>query len=201
MKTYYKFYSANQPYINDVFRDSHLYMTNYIGMQNRNDDSEGIYWLDNSISEYLRDQVRSEKEKYMICCLTNKMRNAHMWQEFANNGNGICIAVRPQTTDIIGSFKAIYNINRPYITQKQFQNLSPEEIAEEILKYKLSTFSDENETRILKRVTNGETHDFLSVNIDRLYLGWSLSESKEQEFREYASNANVKIIKLRKPIL
>lgn len=201
MRTYYKFISADKIYIEDVFLHSHLYMTNYIGMQNPNDTSEGIYWLDNSISVLLREKVRTEKQKLMICCLTTKVRNAHMWQEFADSGNGICIAIRPQTTDTIGSFKAIYNNNRPYITQKQFHNLSPEKIAEEILKYKLSTFSDEKETRILKRVTDGETHDFLSVNIDRLYLGWNLSVNKEQDFREYASKANVKVIKLRKPIL
>ena len=200
MRTYYKFISADKTYIEDVFLHSHLYMTNYIGMQNGNDDSEGIYWLDNSISEYLRDKVRSEKEKYMICCLTNKMRNAHMWQEFANNGNGICIAVRPKVADIV-SFRAIYDNNRPYISPKQFKNLPPEKIAEEILKYKLSSFSNENETRILRSVSDGRISDFLSVYIDRLYLGWNLSESKEQEFRKYASDANVKVIKLRKPVL
>lgn len=201
MKTYYKFYSADNPYIEDVFRDSCLYMTNYSGMQATNDTSEGIYWLDSSISEKMREKVMREKKKLMICCVTNRIRNAHMWQEFANGGNGICIAVRPKTTDIVSLFKPIYNNNRPHITQKQFHNLSPEKIAEEILKYKLSTFSDEKETRILKRVTDGETHDFLSVNIDRLYLGWNLSVNKEQDFREYASKANVKVIKLRKPIL
>ena len=201
MKTYYKFYSADNPYIEDVFRDSCLYMTNYSGMQATNDTSEGIYWLDSSISEKLREKVMREKKKLMICCVTNRIRNAHMWQEFANGGNGICIAVRPITTDILSLFKPIYNNDRPYITPRHFEDLPPGTIAEKILRYKLSTFSDENETRILKRVPDGKTHDFLSVNIDRLYLGWNLSVNKEQEFREYASRVRVKVIKLHKPIL
>ena len=87
MKTYYKFISADESYIEDVFLHSHLYMTNYIEMQNPNDTSEGIYWLDNSISESLREKVRSEKQKLMICCLTTKVRNAYMWHEFANDGS------------------------------------------------------------------------------------------------------------------
>lgn len=201
MKTYYKFISADESYIEDVFLHSHLYMTNYIEMQNPNDTSEGIYWLDNSISESLREKVRSEKQKLMICCLTTKVRNAYMWHEFANDGNGICIAVKPEISDTIESFKVRYENSRPYINNQQFKNLSPDKIAEEILKHKLLTFSNEDETRILKRVSDGRISDFLSVNIDRLYLGWNLSVEKELIYREYARIANVRVIKLRKPIL
>lgn len=201
MKTYYKFISADKSYIEDVFLHSHLYMTNYIEMQNPNDTSEGIYWLDNSISESLREKVRSEKQKLMICCLTTKVRNAYMWHEFANDGNGICIAVKPEISDTIESFKVRYENSRPYINNQQFKNLSPDKIAEEILKHKLLTFSNEDETRILKRVSDGRISDFLSVNIDRLYLGWNLSVEKELIYREYARIANVRVIKLRKPIL
>lgn len=201
MKTYYKFISADESYIEDVFLHSHLYMTNYIEMQNPNDTSEGIYWLDNSISESLREKVRSEKQKHMICCLTTKVRNAYMWHEFANDGNGICIAVKPEISDTIESFKVRYENSRPYINNQQFKNLSPDKIAEEILKHKLLTFSNEDETRILKRVSDGRISDFLSVNIDRLYLGWNLSVEKELIYREYARIANVRVIKLRKPIL
>ena len=154
-----------------------------------------------SISRILREKVMHEKKRYMICCVTNKIRNAHMWHEFANDGNGICIAVKPKMSDTIEPFKVHYEESRPYINNQQFKNLSPDKIAEEILKHKLSTFSNEDETRILKRVSDGRISDFLSVNIDRLYLGWNLSVERELIFREYARKANVKVIKLRKPIL
>lgn len=201
MKTYYKFYSASSRYIENVFRDSCLYMTDYLGMRAPNDTTEGEYWLDSSISRILREKVMHEKKRYMICCVTNKIRNAHMWHEFANDGNGICIAVKPKMSDTIEPFKVHYEESRPYFNNQQFKNLSPDKIAEEILKHKLSTFSNEDETRILKRVSDGRISDFLSVNIDRLYLGWNLSVERELIFREYARKANVKVIKLRKPIL
>lgn len=201
MKKYYKFYSADNTYIEDVFNNSHLYMTDYQGMWNTNDDSEGKYWLDASILESLREKVLQEKRNLMICCVTNKMRNANMWHEFANDGNGICITIHPNTTDRLTSFKVVYQDMRPYIAPWQFNNISAEKIAEKILKHKLSTFSNEFETRILKRVSDGRRFDFLPVTIDRLYLGWNLAEDKEREFREYAAHANIKVIKLHKPIL
>lgn len=176
-------------------------MTDYQGMWHTNDDSEGKYWLDASISESLREKVLQEKRNLMICCLTTKVRNAYMWHEFANDGNGICIAVKPEISDTIESFKVHYEDSRPYINNQQFKNLSPDKIAEEILKHKLLTFSNEDETRILRRVSYGRGFDFLPVTIDRLYLGWNLAEDKEREFRGYAAYANIKVVKLHKPIV
>lgn len=112
-KKYYRFYDSINTYLGDVLKTSKLYMSDYISMQSRNDKSEGIYLLDSMISIELRKNVHHEKKKLMICCVTNKVRNGHMWKEFANNGDGLCIAFHVTDSNSIKSFKIRYQNNRP----------------------------------------------------------------------------------------
>lgn len=202
MKTYYKFYPlTSKSYIKDVMKHKRLYMPTYRQLWTRNDQNEGKYLLSADIKQQLKKHIKAEKLKFRICCLTNKVLNAEMWRTFADNGRGICFAVQPLERKV-ERYNVVYENGLPKIRRRHFKLLSSEQIATTILTHKVSSFSDENETRFLKKVTAVEKKVFLSVHIIKLYLGWNISADEEKEWRALAAKYAIHdIIKLQKPIL
>lgn len=178
-----------------------LYMPTYRQLWTRNDQKEGKYLLTADIKQQLRKHIKSEKQKFRICCLTNKVRNAEMWKTFADRGHGISFAVQPLERHV-ERYNVAYENGLPRICRKHFKHLSSEQIAKTILTHKVSSFSDEDETRFLKKVTDAEKKAFLSIRISKLYLGWNISTAEEKEWIELAAKYSIhNIIKLQKPIL
>ncbi len=194
---YYKFFKSDETSFlhgQSMLEQSQLFVTTYERLRGTNDSEEGIYYVDSSVAHELRDQVRAYKKQLLIGCVTNKVYNAHMWREFASNGQGICIAIEIKERDV-QKFPIKYRDGHPYISNKQFEKLTPYEIATQVLQYKLSTFSGEDETRFLLKAEEGVQESYIRVKIRHLYLGRDISELQEIEYRRIAQAKHIKVRK------
>lgn len=199
MKTYYKFFSLKgdkKQHAIDAICESQLYMSPYLSQRGVNDTEEGIYYLDTSIEQYLRDKVKADKKLFLICSTAAHCRNPHLWKAFANRNMGICLAFEPKVNPEIEKSKIRYIDTHPYLSENIYRALPSAVIAKFVLSHKLTKFQKEDEVRFFKKVDNISS-DFMPINIKYIRLGRSISQKDERQIRELAKTYSIKIIKQR----
>ena len=206
MKTCFKFYKVialdDKNHCEEAINKQQIHMTNYIKEGKVNDVCEGYYWHDNSIEQSYIDKLRYAKQSYLIGCASKRLRNSYMWEKFANNGKGICLAftcVDEQTKH----YKMQYIDNLPILDSKMFDKLSLDKQVQYVLlhkkrKYMEEEYEKEEEIRFLKK--SGDD-DYMSIAISTIYLGWNMCVEERQHWMDVAKKQSIKVINLHKTIL
>jgi hypothetical protein len=198
MTTYYKFFSLKgkkKQHALDAIKHTQLYMSPYLNQRGVNDAEEGVYYLDSSIEQYLRDKVKANKEAFLICSAALHYRNVHLWNKFANKSKGICIAFEYIYNSEIEKTIIKYLDKHPYLSPNVYRALPSRTIAKFVLSHKLSKFRKEDEIRFFKHVNDNICSAFLKVKIKYICIGRNITAKNEREVRAAAAKRNIRVIK------
>lgn len=100
-----------------------------------------------------------------------------MWQEYANDGNGICLQVQVKDK----GWKSIEIPYRPDLLHYDELN-EPKRLS--VLQYKLEKYAHEAEVRYIKFVkSNLKKKVYLPIIIKKIYLGYMMSDDDKTMIR------------------
>jgi hypothetical protein len=151
--------------IDQIINTGQLYGAKFSEM---NDPMEGAfqYWATSNSNKNLAkisENIIGEKTRYGIVSLTSNWSNLLMWSYYASGMHGICIEIEIPTEEgfaiPISYSHVVEDLNRS-------QNLSADQMAEQLLLRKAHVWSHEQEYRILVKDKN-----LVDVSISGVLLG------------------------------
>ena len=156
----------------DIFVNSHLYMPNYIEL---NDPMEAIY-NGNNISRNQIKNIRSGKFNIRLCSLAKTYTDILMWSHYADSNKGFCIELEVDTDSNDSKAKITYD--KDLWTPAIYYD----DIIKDIMSHKLYPWQNEQEVRILRNITGFNAEPFLNIKITKVYLGCALSDEKVTKY-------------------
>lgn len=173
----------------DRLRDIFQYQRLYTGRYNeQNDLLEGRY-LARHLPQQMIDDIRNQKSSLLFCSLTDSPYNAHMWEEYADNGHGLCIEC-----NVLSKYKSsqiVYDNAHTLVDDIMVQSYSTQDIALEILRHKTLRWGNEHETRFYKIDTyiddsgrSVQRQPYIKVVITKVFLGWNMSAQEVSFYTE-----------------
>lgn len=149
----------------DILVNKRLYMAHYNEM---NDPMEGAFYSDQD-NRALLQEVWNGKRKQLICCFSTDYRHTLLWSHYADSHQGCCLEV--EITSKLEPHEVDYSPDMPNVVGNSI---------ERILTHKSNYWQYENEVRFFKNEitsNNNKAHPWLSVKINRIYLGYRMSKT------------------------
>jgi hypothetical protein len=150
-----------------------------------NDPMEAFYEASNLTKRKI-EEIRLEKRKLRICCLSKCYTNVLMWAHYADSHKGICLEVEVDSPKII---------HRDVLYTSQLEQPTGNTDFEkciDIMSHKFKPWQYEQEARFFKELPPSSKDSdqlFLNVKIKRIYLGYKLSASEEDEYKRFINVA------------
>ncbi|PWT79575.1 MAG: hypothetical protein C5B58_13205 [Acidobacteria bacterium] len=177
----YKYRSlSNWKFVTDILVNRRLYAAPFRSL---NDPMEGrLYYFDDSVARRYRRAIKDTTARLNICSLCANKSNALLWSYYADGHSGIAIGVTVRTAKrprVDPAIEVRYDQSM-YIEPENVMQLSPSEVATEVLRQKLQAWEHENEYRVFT------TQAYVPVVLHELILGCAVKEAEAQAFRELA---------------
>jgi len=184
----YKFKSFAQPQqIIDIFENSHIYCSKF---QELNDPMEGVF-VHYGLKNCIVDELYKAKNKRLIACFTTCIQNEAMWAYYADSARGIAIEIENNfdnsKSNYVNYQSNISEINQ--IIHNYLIDVNP------ILFNKLSSFSHENEFRVINKVQDSLKPDnrFINVKISKVFYTNRITQSNKKFLEKLSKLYEIKI--------
>ena len=178
MKLYKYRTLSNIRWLIDILVNNRLYATTYDDFE---DEMEGHYYS-NNISEDIIHEFRNAKKQARICSLCKSTVIQEMWQEYASDGNGICLQIQVKN-------KGWESIEIPYRPDLLHYDELNEPKRLSVLQYKLEGYIHESEVRYIKFVkSNLKRKIYLPIIIKKIYLGYKMPDDDKNMIRTFVKH-------------
>ena len=175
----------------DILINKRLYASNY---KELNDPMEGALSYNTSI-EYkkIAKSIREEKEKTLICSLSKNYVNGLMWSIYADQHKGCCVEV-----EVKSKFWDCVEIDYSK-DMLQFDDVLEIDI-NKIFGYKSVQWQHEEEVRYLRTIASKRTSHYVSIKINKVYLGIRVSAKDERFITKLIKSidASIEVVKMKK---
>lgn len=177
---YYKYRNFNNiEYFFDIISNKRLYCSLASEL---NDPFEWYFKSDDILSLEEQEKINNYKKRSYICSLSRTFANNVMWAMYADEHRGCCIEIELESPNDIEIVKVQY--------QQGIHFAEKSKSIKDIIQYKTSEWSYEDEERVLKKSVE---RPYVKVKITRVLLGLKVSNADVWEKIIHAFDPEIKV--------
>lgn len=180
MKLYKYRTLSNFKWLIDIFINNRLYAATFDEFK---DTMEGHYYS-YGVPDEIIYEMRNEKKQARICSLCKSNVIQEMWQEYADDGRGLCLQVKTKG-------RGWKKFEIPYKNDLLHYDDLNEPKQLNVLLYKLKGYAHEAEVRYIKFVKpTMKKKLYLPIIIEKIFLGYEMPDDDKKMIRTLVEHLN-----------
>jgi hypothetical protein len=181
----YKYRSlSNYKRFVDILLRNRLFACSYDKL---NDPMEGYFRYSGSSDDYV-DGLRNEKQKSVICSLSQTYRDGLMWSFYADEHRGCCFEIEVTSKKDWRRISVNYTNELANVDDKMKGSVTSS--VDYILSTKSLSWENEQEIRFVKKLSP-KSRVWLNIKIHRILLGIRMTQEDERMIRGLVETINL----------